>query len=46
MSKFVINIVDMDTEVMESAKNIIIDAFDKFMEEKDIANDIRYLFYS
>ena len=41
MTKFVINIVDMEQEVQDSAKQTIIEAFDKFMEEKEIANSIR-----
>mmetsp|Transcript_18729 Transcript_18729/g.21521 ORF Transcript_18729/g.21521 Transcript_18729/m.21521 type:complete len:91 (-) Transcript_18729:55-327(-) len=39
--RYVIIIVDMEDPIQEDAKQFIIDSFDKFMEEKDIANDIR-----
>ena len=41
MTKYLIHIVDMSTELQDKCKALITDAFDKHLNEKDIADDIR-----
>eukprot|EP00343_Euplotes_focardii_P003186 CAMPEP_0205815522 /NCGR_PEP_ID=MMETSP0205-20121125/21340_1 /ASSEMBLY_ACC=CAM_ASM_000278 /TAXON_ID=36767 /ORGANISM="Euplotes focardii, Strain TN1" /LENGTH=52 /DNA_ID=CAMNT_0053102013 /DNA_START=23 /DNA_END=178 /DNA_ORIENTATION=+ len=41
MTKYLIYIVDMNQELQDKCKAFIIDAFDKNLDEKDIADDIR-----
>mmetsp|Transcript_17926 Transcript_17926/g.20709 ORF Transcript_17926/g.20709 Transcript_17926/m.20709 type:complete len:88 (+) Transcript_17926:28-291(+) len=41
MSRYVANIVDMEKEVEDSARDTIVDSFERFMEEKLIADNIR-----